>query len=38
MASPAGKQGENLPSRENCNSSGLVTKKRGTGAAEEMPV
>lgn len=38
MVSSAGKQGESLPSRENCNSSGLVAEKRGTGGAERMPV
>ena len=27
MVSSAGKQGESLPSRENCNSSGLVAEE-----------
>lgn len=38
MVSSAGKQGESLPSKGNCNSSGLVAEKRGTGGAERMPV
>lgn len=38
MVSSAGKQGESLPSRENCSSSGLVEEKKGTGGAERMPV
>ena len=38
MASPAGKQRDNLSSRENCNCSGLVAEKRGTVGAGRMSV